>query len=145
MASSLAAAPPARTGSWNRLLRRPAGLAFLYRFLYSYSMTLLDDVHEVSVTEAAQRGVAGLVADAERGANLVVTRRNRPVAYVVSVDRLAELDRVAEDLIDLVLVLARSATDSGSRIPLDDVLAAFGHTRESLAALPDDEEIPSDQ
>ena len=108
-------------------------------------MTLLDDVHEVSVTEAAQRGVAGLVADAERGANLVVTRRNRPVAYVVSVDRLAELDRVAEDLIDLVLVLARSATDSGSRIPLDDVLAAFGHTRESLAALPDDEEIPSDQ
>ncbi|WP_343948802.1 hypothetical protein [Nonomuraea longicatena] len=37
---------------------------------------------------------------------------------------------------DLALVLARLATDTGERIPLDDVLAAFGHTRESLAAVP---------
>jgi hypothetical protein len=43
------------------------------------------------------------------------------------------------NLRDLTLVLARTATDSGARTPLDDVLKAFGHTRESLAALPDDE------
>jgi hypothetical protein len=36
-------------------------------------------------------------------------------------------------------VLARSVTDAGERIALDDVLTAFGHTRESLAAMPDDE------
>ena len=43
------------------------------------------------------------------------------------------------DLRDLALMLARTATDSGRRTPLDDVLAAFGHTRESLARSPDDE------
>lgn len=102
-------------------------------------MTILHDARELSVTEAAQRGVAGLVADAEQGSDLVVTRRHRPVAAVVGIGRLAELEEAAADLRDLALVLARAATDSGRRTSLDDVLEAFGHTRESLAALPDDE------
>jgi hypothetical protein len=34
-------------------------------------------------------------------------------------------------------VLARGVTDTGRRVSLDDVLEAFGQTRESLAALPD--------
>ncbi|MFI6741973.1 type II toxin-antitoxin system prevent-host-death family antitoxin [Nonomuraea sp. NPDC050451] len=93
----------------------------------------------MSVTEAAQRGVARLVADAEQGADLVVTRRRQPVAAVVSIRRLNELEEAAADLRDLALVLARSVTDTGERISLDEVLAAFGHTRESLAAIPDDE------
>lgn len=102
-------------------------------------MTFLRNTHELSVSDAAQRGVAGLVADAEGGADLVVTRHHRPVAAVVSMSRLAELDRAESDLRDLALVLARAATDSGNRTSLDDVLAAFGHTRESLAELDDDE------
>lgn len=102
-------------------------------------MTILRDAHELSVTEAAQRGVAGLVAEAERGSDLVVTRRHRPVAAVVGIDRLAELEQAAADLRDLALVLARVATDDGRRTSLDEVLTAFGQTRESLAALPDDE------
>lgn len=102
-------------------------------------MTILHDAREISVTEAAQRGVAGLVADAEQGADLVVTRRHRPVAAVVGITRLAELDEAAADLRDLALVLARMVTDTGRRTPLDDVLNAFGYTRESLAELPDDE------
>jgi prevent-host-death family protein len=36
--------------------------------------------------------VAGLVAEAERGADLVVTRRNHPVAAVVGIGRLALLE-----------------------------------------------------
>ena len=114
-------------------------LANLYRYLYSYSMTIMRDVQELSVTEATQRGVAGLVAEAERGADLVVTRRNHPVAAVVGIGRLASLEAAESDLRDLALVLARAATDTGRRTPLDDVLAAFGHTRESLAALPEDD------
>lgn len=93
----------------------------------------------MSVTEATQRGVAGLVAEAEQGADLVVTRRNHPVAAVVGMDRLIFIEEAESDLRDLALVLARAATDTGHRTSLDDVLAAFGHTRESLAALPDDE------
>ncbi|TLP66180.1 type II toxin-antitoxin system prevent-host-death family antitoxin [Microbispora triticiradicis] len=102
-------------------------------------MTVLHEAAALSVTEAAQRGVARLVADAERGTDLVVTRRHQPVAAVVSIRRLEELEEAAADLRDLALVLARSVTDTGERVPLDDVLSAFGHTRESLAALPDDE------
>lgn len=101
-------------------------------------MSILRNSREVSVSDAAQRGVAGLVADAEAGTDLVVTRYRRPVAAVVGMDRLAELDRAESDLRDLALVLARAATDGGNRTSLDDVLAAFGHTRQSLATLDDE-------
>ena len=102
-------------------------------------MTIMRDVHELSVTEATQRGVAGLVAEAERGADLVVTRRNHPVAAVVGIGRLALLEAAESDLRDLALVLARAATDTGRRTSLVDVLTAFAHTRESLEALPEDD------
>lgn len=102
-------------------------------------MTMLQNPHEVSVTEATQRGVARLVADAEEGSDLVLTRWHRPVAAVVSMGRLAELEEAAADLRDLALVLARVVTDTGRRTSIDDVLEAFGHTRESLDAVPDDE------
>jgi antitoxin (DNA-binding transcriptional repressor) of toxin-antitoxin stability system len=112
----------------------------LYRKLYSMSVTILHDPRQVTVTEAAQRGVAGLVADAEQGSDVVVTRRHKPVVAVVSMRRLAEIEDAVSDLHDLALVLARAATDSGQRTSLDDVLSAFGHTRESLQALPDDDD-----
>ena len=102
-------------------------------------MTILQDAHELTVTEATQRGVAGLVAAAEQGSDLVVTRRHRPVAAVVGINRLAVLEEAESDLRDLALVLTRAATDTGRRTSLDDVLAAFGYTRETLAGLPDDE------
>jgi antitoxin (DNA-binding transcriptional repressor) of toxin-antitoxin stability system len=102
-------------------------------------VTILPDARELTVTEATQRGVAGLVADAEQGADLIVTRRHRPVAAVVGVRRLTELRQAESDLVDLALVLARSATDSGRRTSIEDVLRAFGESRETLSALDDDE------
>jgi prevent-host-death family protein len=102
-------------------------------------MSIRVGSRELTVTEASQRGVAGLISDAEQGADVVVTRHRRPVAVVVAYHRLEELAQAAEDLRDLALVLARSADDVGKRTSLDDVLRAFGHDRESLAALPDDE------
>ncbi|WP_433514591.1 hypothetical protein ACQP2T_02610 [Nonomuraea sp. CA-143628] len=48
-------------------------------------------------------------------------------------------EEAGADLRDLALVLARSVADTGERVSLDEVIAAFGHSRESLAALPDDE------
>ncbi|GLY52311.1 type II toxin-antitoxin system prevent-host-death family antitoxin [Lentzea sp. NBRC 102530] len=104
-------------------------------------MTAVHDARELTVTEATKRGVAGLVADAENGDPVVVTRHSRPVAAVVPVSRLAEIDEAAADLRDLALVLARSAADTGRRTSFDDVLTAFGHTRESLAAVEDDDSL----
>ncbi|PSK99478.1 prevent-host-death family protein [Murinocardiopsis flavida] len=102
-------------------------------------MAVLNDSNDVSVTEASRLGVARLVADAEQGTDQIVTRRNQPVAAVVGIRRLGELEEATADLRDLALVLARSVSDSGRRASLDDVIAEFGHTRESLAALPEDE------
>jgi prevent-host-death family protein len=104
-------------------------------------MTTFHVARELTVTEATKRGVAGLVADAESDGAVVVTRHSRPVAAVVPVSRLAEIDEAAADLRDLALVLARSAADSGRRTSFDDVLAAFGHSRESLAAVEDDDSL----
>ncbi len=104
-------------------------------------MAALHEARELTVTEATKRGVAGLVADAEQGGPVVVTRHSRPVAAVVPMGRLAEFDEATADLRDLALVLARSAADSGRRTSFDDVLAAFGHTRESLATVEDDDSL----
>lgn len=90
------------------------------------------------MTDAARRGVAGIVQDAEQGRELVVTRRREPVAAVVAYKRLEELEQAEADLRDLALVLARSTTDSGERTSLDEVLSAFGHGRNSLEELPGD-------
>jgi prevent-host-death family protein len=107
-------------------------------FCIVQDVTALHDRREITVAEATKRGVAGLVADAEHGADIVVTRHRRPVAAVVGVHRLAEFEEAAADLRDLALVLARSVTDSRRRTSLDDVLAAFGHTRDSVAAVEDE-------
>jgi antitoxin (DNA-binding transcriptional repressor) of toxin-antitoxin stability system len=81
---------------------------------------------ELSVTEASRRGVARLVADAAHGAEVVVFRHHAPVAAVVGIDRLAELDALRADLRDLALVVARAADDDGRRTAIEEVLAAFG-------------------
>lgn len=94
---------------------------------------------EISVTDASRRGVAQLVTTAEHGERVIVTRHHQPIAAVVSIGELREVEATLDDLRDLALVLARQATDTGRRTSFDDVLAAFGHTRESLAALPDDD------
>jgi len=79
----------------------------------------------LSVTEASARGIARLVADAAAGDEVVVTRHHRPVAAVVGVERLQELDELTADLRDLALVIARTADDRGVRTPLGDVVTAF--------------------
>jgi prevent-host-death family protein len=78
------------------------------------------------VSAASSRGIARLVADAANGDEVVITRHHRPVAAVVGVERLRELDELTADLRDLSLVIARVADDDGHRATLDDVLTAFG-------------------
>lgn len=85
----------------------------------------MTDREELSVTAASARGVARLVADAAHGDEVVVTRHHRPVAAVVGVEHLRELDQLAADLRDLALVIARAADDTGRRTALDDVRASL--------------------
>lgn len=90
--------------------------------------------HVASVTEAASRGVPGLVKDAERGEDVIVSRRGAPVAAVVSMRRLDQLRSLESDLRDIALVLTRAATDTGARTGLDQAINAFGFDRADLEA-----------
>ena len=114
---------------------RKSGRSNLCRILYSIPMSIYSrDPTTVSVTEAAARGVASLVRAAEEGAEILVARRGHPVAAVVGMSRLQRLGELESDLRDISLVIARMATDSGERVELDQVIAAFGFNRAELAA-----------
>jgi PHD/YefM family antitoxin component YafN of YafNO toxin-antitoxin module len=88
--------------------------------------------HTISVTDAASRGVASLVREAEQGTDVVVERRHQPVAAVISVSRLAALREAQRDLRDIGLVLTRAATDAGNRTDLEAVIAQLGFDRATL-------------
>lgn len=89
---------------------------------------------EFSGPDAIARVVPGLIEDAETGDGIVVSGHGRPVAAVVSTSQPAALNVLQADLRDAALVLARAATDTGVRAPLDEVLTAFGVDRAELEA-----------
>lgn len=97
-------------------------------------MPIIAGRYALSVSEATRRGVAGLVKDAEAGADVVVARHGQPVAAMVSMRRLAELQDLERDLRDVALILARMATDDGHRTSLDSAMTAFGFQRAELEA-----------
>jgi len=108
---------------------------FLYRNLYSTDMVILSaSARTISVTDATARGVAGLIKDAEAGADIIVSRRGKPVAAVVSTRQLEELRTLEGDLRDAALVIVRAATDTGLRGSLDEAISAFGFSRVELEA-----------
>ena len=92
------------------------------------------DTDVVSVTDAASRGVPGLVRDAEQGHDVVVARHGRPVAAVISIGRLERLRELEADLRSAALVLTRAMTDDGTRHELGDVIGDFGFDRAELEA-----------
>lgn len=75
--------------------------------------------------------------EAETGHEQVVLRNNKPVAAVVSMARLEQLQQLQEDLIDVSLAAARMVTAGPARHSLDQVLARFGYAREQLRDLPE--------
>lgn len=95
-------------------------------------MAKVDTQDLISITEAASRGLSRLVRDAESGRVPILLRNNRPVAAIVSIERLEELD----DARDLALVAARMLTESAPPSSLDEVLETFGYTREDLRQHP---------
>jgi len=98
-------------------------------------MPRVDTANLVSISEATKRGISKLASDAANGREQILMRNNKPVAAVVGMDRLNELDelqRLEEDMLDIVLATVRMVDDNGKRYSLDDVLKHFGYTREEL-------------
>ena len=100
-------------------------------------MARIDTTDLISITEANALGISALARDAAKGRERVLLRNNKPVAAVVSIERLERLQQLEDDLADFALATARVLTDQGERVSLDDVLGRFGYTREQLRALPD--------
>lgn len=86
----------------------------------------------ISVTAASERGISGLLKDAESGTDVVVERHGRPVAAIVSMRRLGELAELEADLRSAALVLTRAAGDNGRRTDLDDLISSLGFDRSDL-------------
>jgi prevent-host-death family protein len=100
-------------------------------------MAKVDTEDLISISEAAKVGLPALVRAVEDGHERVLLRNNKPVAAIVSIDRLDQLQQIEDDLWDATLVAARMLMTGPDRHSLDEVLAQFGFTREQLAALPD--------
>jgi prevent-host-death family protein len=97
-------------------------------------MAMMRTEDAVPVTEASKR-LPTLVREVESHGQRILFRNNRPVAALIGLDRLRELQETEDALADLSLLAARTLTDSGSRTSLDDVLKAFGVNREELRTL----------
>lgn len=91
----------------------------------------------LSISDASKLGVSALIREAEAGRERVLLRNNKPVAAVVSMQRLEELEQLEEDLLDFSLAAARMLTTGADRHSLDEILAQFGYTREQLRELPE--------
>lgn len=97
----------------------------------------IADAEAISITEASERGISKLAAEAEAGHSTVLHRRAAPVAGIVGYEDVLRLGRLERNLTDLALVLAREAADTGARTSLDDVIGQFGYTRDQLEQMPD--------
>ncbi len=98
-------------------------------------MALIDTSDLMSISEASKLGVSGLIREAEKGHEPVLLRNNKPIAAVVSIKRLDQLEELEEDLIDASLAVARMLTTGPERYSLDEVLEKFGYTRDGLRDL----------
>lgn len=97
----------------------------------------LAEAEPLPIAEASRRGVSKLVADAENGRATILRRHAEPVAAVISFHELQRLQGLERDLVDVALVLARAATDTGTRTSLDEAIESLGFTRDQLASMDD--------
>ena len=87
---------------------------------------IIDTRELITVAEASNRGISRLVNDALAGRGPVIVRRNKPVAAVVSIEEYDRLAEAQQDVVLLLVAIARSATDTGQRFDVEDVATGFG-------------------
>lgn len=95
-------------------------------------MALIDPTERITLADADRLGVAALIQEAETGHERIVVRNNRPVAAVVSMERLNQLEQLEDDLRHASLAMVRALTTGPDRPSLDEVLVQFGSTRDQL-------------
>lgn len=114
----------------------------LPRILSRIIPMMIDHRDVVGVTELANSS-SRLVADAADGRNVVISKNNKMMAMLISIDRVQELEDREENLALLSLAITRMATDNGNRTDLDDFISELGFTDEvaALEAYDEDDEV----
>lgn len=101
----------------------------------------IDLADLISVTDANNKGLSKLVNEASEGRQFVVLRNNTPTAAIVGMDkleRLGQLEELQEDMRLLAITLARTVTDTGRRISLEDAAASLGVDLDDLDDVSED-------
>lgn len=104
----------------------------------------IDTEDLISIGRISDAGLSRLVSDAEHGRTKVILRHNKPVAAIVDIEtmnRLQDLEAREEELRDIAVALARTATDTGARTSLDKLAADLGVNLEDLSHLDDETDI----
>lgn len=99
----------------------------------------LEGLDVLSVSEAVQKGVSGLIREAHSGHDIVIEKHGHPMAVVVSVDRFSVIKSLEEDLRSVLLISTRMVTDDGARHSLQEVCESLGFDLEEL-----EEELDND-
>lgn len=86
----------------------------------------------LTISEANQTGISGLVSKAMAGEEIALSRHGKPSATFIATSELEELRKDSESFRDAALVMARIATDSGVRTDLDQAMDHFGISRADL-------------
>ena len=95
-------------------------------------MATSETANLISMSEASKRGVSALVREAENGREQIITRDDRPVAVVMSMERFEHFQSLQADFADLALAASRVLTSGSGHYALSDVLERFGYLREAL-------------
>lgn len=98
---------------------------------------MTDTTQSLLITEASALGVSKLASLASLGQTTILEKRNQPIAAVIGYAQLHRYTELERDMLDLALVATRSATDTGVRTSLDDVIEHLGYTRDQIESLPD--------
>lgn len=94
----------------------------------------LAEAEPLPIAAPSRRGVSKLVTDAENSHATILQRHAEPVVAVISFHELQRLQGLERDLLDVALVLARAATETGRRTSRDEAIESLGFTREQSSS-----------
>ena len=91
-----------------------------------------NNFQTLTVTQATELGVSGIIREATDGHDVVVQKQGIPVAAVVSMKHFDQIMHLEDELSTAALIIGRLGSDLGERRTLDEIISLFGLDRSDL-------------